>query len=232
VWGNPGTKLGMWSHFTTQFSPTVFAMLWGFPFLVRGQGLSPGTASALLMVMTGWVLVTGMVLGWLVGRFPLYRSVVMISVVALMVVPWTVVLLRDEPSPLWLLVVLVCATATGGPASMVGFDMARSFSPLEAMGRANGLVNIGGFSASLLTMALVGVVLDLRQPGGMDAYSLDDFRVALSVQYLFWVVGVVQILRYRARGLAHLRRVHPGAIESMRRGEPFVHPGFSDREGV
>ena len=52
VWGNPGTRLGMWSHFTSQFSMTVFAMLWGFPFLVRGQGLSPTTASTLLMVMT------------------------------------------------------------------------------------------------------------------------------------------------------------------------------------
>lgn len=232
VWGNPGTRLGMWSHFTTQFSTTVFAMLWGFPFLVRGQGLSEQTASTLLMVMTGWVLVSGLALGWLVGHYPLYRSWIMVGVVAAMVVPWTVVLLRETPAPMWLLVVLVCATATGGPASMVGFDLARSFSPLASLGRANGLVNVGGFSASLLTMALVGMVLDLRQPGGMDSYALDDFRVAFCVQYLFWALGIVQILRYRRRGLDHLRRVHPGAIESMRRGEPFVHPGFSDREGV
>ena len=232
IWGNPGTRLGMWSHFTTQFSMTVFAMLWGFPFLVRGQGLTEQAAGILLMVMTGWVVVSGLTLSWLVSHFPLYRSWMMVGVVTTMAAVWTAVLLRDTPSPIWLLVVLVCATATGGPASMVGFDLARSYSPLESMGRANGLVNIGGFSASLLTMALVGIVLDLRQPGGMGAYGLDDFRVAMSVQYLFWAVGIVQILRYRARGLAHLRRVHPGAIESMRRGEPFAHPGFSDREGV
>ena len=66
----------------------------------------------------------------------------------------------------------------------------------------------------------------------MSAYDLDDFRAALSVQYLFWAFGITQILRYRRRGLAHLRRQHPGAVEKMRRGEPFVHPGFSDREGV
>jgi len=232
VWGNPGTRLGMWSHFTPQFSSTVFAMLWGFPFLVRGQGLSTGAASTLLMLMTGWVIISGLVLSWLVTRLPLYRSWIVITVVGVIAATWTVVLLRDTPAPMWLLVVLVLATATGGPASMVGFDLARSFTPLESLGRANGLVNIGGFVASLLTMALVGVVLDLREPGGMDAYDLDDFRVALCVQYLFWALGVVQILRYRRRGIAHLRRVHPGAVESMRRGEPFVHPGFSDREGV
>jgi MFS family permease len=178
------------------------------------------------------VIVSGLVLSWLVTRLPLYRSWIVIGVVGLIATTWTVVLLRDTPAPMWLLVVLVLATATGGPASMVGFDLARSFNALESLGRANGLVNIGGFVASLLTMALVGVVLDLRQPGGMGAYDLDDFRVALCVQYLFWGLGVVQILRYRRRGLAHLRRVHPGAVESMRRGEPFVHPGFSDREGV
>jgi cyanate permease len=232
VWGNPGTRLGMWTHFTSQFSTTVFVMLWGFPFLVRGQGLSPGLASTLLMVMTVWVILSGLVLSWLVGRHPYYRSRIVIGVVVAMVIPWTAVLLRETPAPLWLLVVLVCSTATGGPASMVGFDLARSFIPLESSGRANGLVNVGGFSASLLTVAIVGVVLDLRQPGGMAAYDLDDYRAALSVQYVFWAFGICQMLRYRRRGLAHLRREHPGAVESMRRGEPFVHPGFSDREGL
>ena len=111
---------------------------------------------------------------------------------------------------MWLLVVLVCLVATGGPASMVGFDLARSFTPVEASGRANGVVNVGGFSASLLTMGLVGFVLDLRSPAA-SAYDLDDFRVAMSVQYLFWAFGAFQILRYRRKAVAHLRRVHPGA---------------------
>src|SRR3954452_10248732 len=70
VWGNPGTRLGMWSHFTAQFSATVFALLWGYPFLVRGEGLSPGTASTLLMLMTVWVVISGLVLGAMVARFP------------------------------------------------------------------------------------------------------------------------------------------------------------------
>jgi MFS family permease len=232
VWGNPGTRLGMWTHFTSQFSTTVFAMLWGFPFLVRAQGLSTTTASTLLMLMTGWVIVSGLALGWLVARFPFYRSYIVLGVVAAIIVAWTAVLARSTPSPLWLLVVLVCVTATGGPASMVGFDLARSFTPVERVGRANGVVNIGGFTASLVSMAVIGWVLDLRQPGGMTAYGLDDYRLALSTQYLFWALGICQVLRYRRRAVAHLRREHPGAVEAMRAGRPFVHPGFSDQEGV
>jgi MFS family permease len=233
VWGNPGTRLGMWSHFTSQFSATVFTLLWGFPFLVRGEGLSSGTAGALLIVMTGWVIVSGLVLGALVSRIPYYRSWLVLGIVASMALGWAVVLLRSTPAPLWMLVVLVCLMATGGPASMVGFDLARTFIPKEASGRANGFVNVGGFSASLLTMGLIGVLLDWHSGGrGATAYDLGDFRVAMSVQFVFWAFGAVQILRFRRKAIAHLHRVHPGVVESMKRGEAFAHLGFHEREGV
>jgi hypothetical protein len=153
-------------------------------------------------------------------------------VVAAIVVVWTVVLVWPGRAPLWLLVVLVCVVAIGGPTSMVGFDLARTFTPVEALGRANGVVNVGGFFASLVTMALIGVVLDVREPRGADAYDLGDFKAALSVQYLFWAVGAGQIIRYRRKAVAHLRRVHPGAVEALKRGEPVVHPGALEHEGV
>ncbi|GAB3668524.1 MFS transporter [Nocardioides korecus] len=232
VWGNPGTRLGMWSHFVSQFGLTVFTLLWGYPFLVKGEGLSTTTAGTILMAMTGWVILSGLVLAALVTRFPFYRSYMVLTVVAVMASTWAVVLLWPGRAPLWMLVVMAFTTASGGPASMVGFDLARSFTPVEAVGRANGVVNIGGFLASLLTMWLVGVVLDLREPRGASAYDLGDFKVALCVQYLFWALGAVQVLRYRRRAVAHLRRVHPGAVESMQRGQVFVHPGTFPDAGV
>lgn len=232
VWGNPGTRLGMWSHFVSQFSVTVFAMLWGYPFLVQGQGLSPTTAGALLMMMTAWVIVAGLVLSWLTAHYPYYRSFIVLAVVAQMAVAWTAVLLWDGTAPLWLLLVMCLTTAAGGPASMIGFDHARTFTPIEFSGRANGLVNIGGFGASLLTMASIGVALDLQEPRGMGAYTLENFKVAMAVQYLFWTFGAIQVLRYRSKAIRHLNRVHPGAAEQMRKGEPFVHPGFHELEGL
>ncbi len=231
VWGNPGTRLGMWSHFVSQFSGTVFALLWGYPFLVQGLGWTTGGASTLLMAMTAWAVLSGLVLARLVARLPYYRSFIVIAVVAAMVVPWTAVLLWPGAAPAWLVVVMAFATASGGPAAMVGFDLARSFTPAQAIGRANGLVNVGGFTAALLTMALIGVVLDLSSSGGMGSYTLGDFKLAMAVQYPFWALGVVQVLRYRRRGLAHLARVHPGSVEQMRAGRPFVHPGIGT-EGV
>ena len=231
VWGNPGTRLGMWSHFSSQFSATVFALLWGYPFLVQGLGWTARGASTLLMAMTAWAVLSGLVLARLVSRLPYYRSWIVVGVVLTMVVPWTAVLLWPGAAPDWVVVVMAFATASGGPASMVGFDLARSFTPAHETGRANGLVNVGGFTASLLTMALIGMVLDLSASGGMDSYTLGDFTLAMAVQYLFWAVGVVQVLRYRRRGLAHLARLHPGSVEQMKAGQPFVHPGIGT-EGV
>jgi sugar phosphate permease len=230
VWGNPGTRLGMWSHFSGQFSMTVFGLLWGVPFLVEGEGVSTDVAATLLVVMVGAGLVAGLGLGAFVARHPFQRSTTVLTVVAAIAATWTVVLLWPGQAPLWMLVVLVCVMGAGGPASMVGFDLTRSFTPSQAAGRANGIVNVGGFAASLVTLLLVGVVLDLRAPGG--GYDLSDFRWAMAVQYLFWILGAVQILRFRRKAIAHLRREHPGAVESLKRGEPFVHPGFHEREGV
>ena len=45
AWREPGTRLGLWTHFATQFSGTVFALLWGYPFLVAGEDRSPGEAA-------------------------------------------------------------------------------------------------------------------------------------------------------------------------------------------
>jgi predicted MFS family arabinose efflux permease len=230
IWDHPTTRLGMWSHFTSQFGATVFGLLWGFPFLVSGEGLSRGTASALLMVMTGWIVVAGPVLGRLVTRHPYRRSQIVLVVVAASALAWAVVLVWPGQAPLWVLVVLVCVVATGGPASMVGFELARTLAPVSAVGRTNGLVNIGGFTASLLTLWLIGIVLDLVEPAGPTAYDLGDFRIAMSVQYLLWAIGCVQIVRYRRRSITHMETHHPEALVAMQQGEPAAHLGFRPRD--
>ena len=85
-----------------------------------------------------------------------------------------------------------------GPGSMIGFDFARTFNPPNRLGTATGIVNIGGFVASLVAIYLIGVVLDLRT-GGVPTYTLGDFRAAMSVQYLIWAVGLLGIVMSRRK---------------------------------
>lgn len=225
VWGNPGTRLGMWIHFTGQFGATVFTMLWGYPFLVEGQGLSPGVAGGLLITLTLSSMVAGPVIGSLTGRLPYRRSQIVLGIVGAIALVWAVVIAWPGRAPLPLLVLLVCVMAFGGPGSMVGFDLARSFHPSDRLGRATGVINIGGFFASLVTMALVGLILDQLAPGGPGTYTLTDFKIAMSVQFLLWALGAVQIFRYRHKGLDYLGD-HPGALEALRAGDTLL-PGIS-----
>jgi len=197
TWREPGTRIGLYTHLVTQFSGTVFALLWGYPFLVVGEGRSPATAAALLTLLVVVGMAVGPVLGRLCGRWPLRRSVLVFTILGATATAWTVVLLWPGPAPLPLLVVLVIVLGTNGPGSMIGFDYARTWNPAERLGSASGVVNVGGFVASLLTILAVGAVLDLLTPGGSTVYSLDAFRAAFSVQYVFWAVGLVGVLRHR-----------------------------------
>jgi sugar phosphate permease len=219
AWGTPGTQLGLWSHFSVQFGATVFALLWGYPFLVAGQGVEPGTAGVLLMLMTVTAVVCGPLVGTFVTRYPFSRSTLILGIVGAIAVVWAVVLLWPGRAPLWLLVVLVVTLAVGGPGSMVGFDMARTFNPPTRVGSATGIVNVGGFVASLSTVTLIGVILDRVAPGGPSTYTVDSFRAAMSVQYIVWAIGAAQILRYRRLVRRDLRDNDPEAYAALRAGQ-------------
>ena len=208
----PGTQLGFWSHYVTQSSGTVFSLLWGFPFMVYGLGYDPSLAAAMLTVLVGAGLVFGPILGVLTARYPLRRSNIVLGIVAAMGGAWTIVLLWPAPPPIWLIALLLVVIGVGGPGSLIGFDFARTFNPQRSLGSANGVVNVGGFTASFVTMYLIGVLLDFqdgwRVAGGAPSnlYALESFRVAFAVQYVVVGIGVVFLARARARTRRQLSR--------------------------
>jgi MFS family permease len=198
-WREPGTRLGLWTHTGTQFSGTVFALLWGVPYLVAGQGFTPTAASAMLTLLVAVGILAGPLFGEFTARHPLRRSWLVLTVIITSAAAWTAVLAVPPPAPHWLLVVLVVVIAFGAPGSMIGFDYARTFNPGHRHGTAVGIVNIGGFVASLLVAFGVGVLLG---PGG---YTPAGFRLAWCVQYVVWaaaLVGVLQARRKARRKLA------------------------------
>jgi MFS family permease len=204
TWREPGTRIGLFTHLVTQFSGSVFALLWGFPFLTQGEGLAAGTAAGLLTLLVVVGMGIGPLLGRLCGRWPLRRSVLVLGILGLTAGAWTVVLLWPGRAPLWLLALLVVVLGTNGPGSMIGFDYARTENPVERIGSASGVVNVGGFLASLLTVLAIGAVLDLVSPGGATTYGLGAFRAAFAVQYAFWAIGLAGVLTHRRQLRARL----------------------------
>ncbi|MCX5041992.1 MFS transporter [Aldersonia sp. NBC_00410] len=205
VWRRPGTRLGFFSHMGTQFSITTFALMWGVPYLVSAQGLSLSAAGGMLTVSVLSAVIAGPILGLLTGRYPLRRSWLVLGSITGTVTMWTIVLSLPHPAPVWLLVALVVVISVGGPGSVIGFDYARTSNPSTSMGTAQGMVNVGGFAASLVTIEVIGIVLD--RAGGL---TFDAFRLAWLVQYPIWALAIVGVLisRTTARREAALQGIH------------------------
>jgi MFS family permease len=212
VWRRPGTRLGFFGHMGTQFSMMAFSLLWGVPYLVSAQGLSSAAAGGLISLFVGCTILIGPVLGVLSARHPLRRSWLMLGVIVADVLVWTAVLALPGPAPYWLLLVLVTVLAAGGPGSVVGFDIARTSNPGPALGVAQSVVNLGGFLASLLVLATMGVILEL-----LGGFTPEAFRVAWLVQYPVWMLATVGVLvsRREARSLDAERGVVPRPLREV-----------------
>ncbi|MBI9113476.1 MFS transporter [Sanguibacter suaedae] len=212
-----GTWLGFFSHMIAAYGLNAFVLLWGYPFLVLGQGVTPGTAGALLSLSVVVGIVAGPVLGELTARHPLRRSWLVLGISVIGALGWIMVLVPSTPRPLWVLVLFVAALAIGGPGSMIGFDFVRTSNPPERLGAATGLANMGAFVGALVTIFAIGLVLDAVRPSG--EYTLDDFRVAMSVVAVPWVVACVGLLVSRRgvrRDLAEQGIVVPPVAEAWR----------------
>ena len=217
-----GTRLGFWSHFLPPFSANVIALLWGVPFFITAQGLSPAQASSLLIVLTLSAMATGPIAGVLTARHPLRRTWIVLLSAGTTLVAWVVLLSFDTPRPWWQLAVFCAVIGTGGPISLVGLDFARSFSPVERLGTATGFVNIGGFASTIVGVLMVGVVLQVVSPPGATTYSLDEYRIAFASLLVVWLVGIFGVLRNRRRTrevMASEGVVVPPIREALRRGK-------------
>ncbi|MEU3984779.1 MFS transporter [Streptomyces sp. NPDC026672] len=207
-WREPGTRLGMWAHFTTQFPAMVFLLLWGLPFLVEAQGLSRATAGELLTLVVLSNMVIGLVYGQIVARHHAARLPLVLGTVAATTVMWATVLVWPaDHAPMWLLLTLCAVLGACGPASMIGFDFARPANPPERQGTASGITNMGGFVASMATLFAVGVLLDATD---------DDYSIAFSVVFFLQALGVSQILRLRRRAARREReRLVASRVETV-----------------
>lgn len=204
AWRQAGTRLGLWTHFTTQFSATVFSLLWGYPFIVAGERRSPALAAGLLSLIVVVSILVGPLFGHLVQRWPYRRSALTFSVVAATATSWAVVLGWPGRVPVAMLVVLAVVLGTNGPASLVGFDYARTDNPAARLGSATGIVNVGGFVASVGAILGIGALISLA--GRPD---LTAFRVALAVQFLLWGGGLQRVVHHRRILRRHI--LTPGA---------------------
>ncbi len=182
AWRSPGTRHGLWVHFTLNAPFVTLTGLWAYPYLVDGQGIAPATAATML---AGTVMVFGVsapLLGLFVGRHPHLRGALS-SAVALTTATGLAALLGwpGGHPPLVLIAAVLAAAAFGGAASMLAFDLARA-----GGGSASSMVNIGGFGAAIIGQAAIGILVSIHL----------DYRLALTPLLALATWGAVQTVRH------------------------------------
>jgi len=215
AWRQPGTRLAFWVHWATPFSSSTMSLLWGFPFLVRGEGYTHAQAAVLLTVLTVSGAVFGPMLGYFAGRHPWHRSSAGLGIVGVTAALWTLVLAWPGHAPTVVIVALMIVVGFGGPGSIMAFDIGRTSNSAERFASATGIINQAGFVATIVLVLAVGWLLEWRTPGHGADYTLGAFRWAMSFQYLLWTLGVVQILRYRRRVRSLLDRTQVESGSTM-----------------
>ena len=212
VWRRPGTRLAFFGHMGSQFSMMVFALLWGVPYLESAQHLSPSAAGALMTLFVVCTIVIGPPIGVFTARHPRHRPALLLALIGLDALTWTAVLMFAGPAPRWLLVVLIVVLSAGGPGSVIGFDIARTSNPRANLGVAQSMVNMGGFSATLVVLAVMGGVMT-----AMGGFTPGAFRVAWLVQYPVWLVAVigVMVMRRKDRLVSHPWPEMPPAVVAV-----------------
>jgi nitrate/nitrite transporter NarK len=217
AWGLPGTRLGFWVHFACMSSTTAFAVLWGSPYLVKAAGLSPAGAGAILMFGVIAAAVAGPVMGWLIGHRPSLRVPMALGVCVVTIAGWlALVLLYGDRPPTGYVVPLFVFMALGGPASMAAFALARDYNHVRTLGTASGVVNVGGFVATVVIALGIGWVLDLL--GGTTPHTLRRaVLVAVAVQAFGTVRMSVWYRRVRAFALTRQALGEPVPVSVVRR---------------
>lgn len=201
VWRERGTKLGFWMNFTSTCSFMAFALLWGFPFLTKGQGMSAASAGHTLVLLVIANMVAGPVYGHIASTKPAARVRVNTMTTVVVALLWAVVLGWPGAAPHPLVALLVMAMGICGPASLLGVDVARTSNPRKWTATAAAMANIGGHAGTIAAVSVVGVGLSAAEGAGVAEPAA--FTMAFTAQWSLFVLGGLQIFRHSKESAQH-----------------------------
>jgi MFS family permease len=172
-------------HFALNCPFVTLTGLWAYPYLVQGQGVSRATAAAMLTASVVAFGLAAPALGQLAGRLPRHRGHIASACALTTTATLGLVLAWPGHPPLALVTLMLVLSGVSGAGSMLAFDLAREGAG-SAGGSASGIVNLGGFSATIVAQAAIGLLISAHL----------GYRVALLPLLALVAVGALQTLRH------------------------------------
>ncbi|BCO37347.1 MFS transporter [Mycobacterium heckeshornense] len=218
AWREPGTRLGFWVHFTCRFPANAFLLLWGFPFLTRGERFTAATALHLLTIVAVSRVVLGPVIGHSISRSGRARLLIALGIPMANLLTWSATLAWPGQAPLWLVAVLAVVLGAGDPGALIGMEHARLHNPDHRLGAALSTVNTGGACATAIAVLGVGYLVDALEPATADTTTA--FRVAFVLYLPMLSVGLWKVIRWHRA----LHRARSTCRHPARRRRPITVP--------
>lgn len=169
-------------------SLSLFAELWGIPFLRAVYHLDPKTAAvACSMVFAGW-LVGAPLSGWLSDKYQTRRIPLIIggffAAIAI-----GIVVMKPFALTVAMLHVLLLFFGIFSSTEVVCFAIGRENNPIHVAATAVGFTNLLTMVGGVVFQPLIGVLLDMSWRGEM----VDGVRFysAVNFQHAFWVLPVL-----------------------------------------
>jgi MFS family permease len=194
AWQRPATRLACWLQVSCNSVAMAFLLLWGFPYLTRGAGLDDDAAGAVLLAA---VLVCAAVMplaGLWFSRHPRHRVASSSGVIAAGLALWAVVLVWGESPPDALVAGALLISVAGIPAAGAAFAIVRDGVETGVMSTATGIVNAGGYLATVLACVGAGAVLQLSGDQDPNAY-----RLAVAAMMAVPAVGLIRVAAWSRR---------------------------------
>ncbi|MEU1716930.1 MULTISPECIES: MFS transporter [Nocardiopsis] len=175
-----GPQIGMAHHAAVMAPFTMMMVLWGYPFLVGGLGLSEDTAALTLTALAAGGLWMAPLAGVVIGRSPGVRRWLGLILSTTLSLGWLLMVAWPGGVPVALGLTVLAASAIGQTlAPTVSFDFARDGIPASRTGVASGLVNMSGFTTAVVCTVAAGALLQTL-PEGPEAYQLAFVPMAVA----------------------------------------------------
>lgn len=174
------------------FAPiTIFAALWGVPYLVARYGIStPLAGSACAMIWLGMGLGSP-IAGWISERINSRKKVLSGCALLGVIIMLIILYLPGIPLKLMFVLLFIFGMATSGQA--LSFNLINDNMPSKVIGTAMGFNNLLIVISGAIFQPFVGFLLEQTWHGkilnGAPVFSITGYKIALVLLPLFYALG-------------------------------------------
>lgn len=193
---NPQTwAIGLYA-FSCWAPISIFADLWGIPYLKIFYQTSVATAAVGVAVVWIGIAVVGPIIGWWSNKIGNRRLPLLIcSIFGLL----SSIVILYIPNLSWsFMYIALFLFGAAASAQSVTFGVVQDNNPLSVAGTAVGFNNMAVILGGVLFQPLVGLLLNLRWDGnsvnGIPVYTLENYRSALILLPICSVIGILASL--------------------------------------